>query len=75
MELGSHKIRVNSISPGIFKSDPIEQLLQNKWLKNVVSKVMPLRELAVIEVGFTCLVKYLIQASYDIYVIILLFLI
>ncbi|CAI9287620.1 unnamed protein product [Lactuca saligna] len=65
MELGSYKIRVNSISPGIFKSEITEQLLQKKWLKNVVAKTMPLRELGVTDPGLTSLVKYLIHASSD----------
>lgn len=65
MELGSHKIRVNSISPGIFKSEITEQLLQKKWLKNVVAKTIPLRELGVTDPGLTSLVKYLIHGSSD----------
>ncbi|KAI7739324.1 hypothetical protein M8C21_020715 [Ambrosia artemisiifolia] len=65
MELGRHKIRVNSISPGIFKSEITEELLQKKWFKNVVSKTMPLKELGVTDPGLTSLVKYLIHGSSD----------
>lgn len=63
MELGGHKIRVNSISPGIFKSEITEELLQKKWFKNVVSKTMPLKELGVTDPALTSLVKYLIHGS------------
>ncbi|KAJ9544059.1 hypothetical protein OSB04_023766 [Centaurea solstitialis] len=65
MELGRHKIRVNSISPGIFKSEITEDLLQKNWLKNVVSKTMPLRELGTTDPALTSLVKYLIHGSSD----------
>lgn len=63
MELGRHKIRVNSISPGIFKSEITEELLQKKWFKNVVAKTMPLRELGTTDPALTSLVKYLIHGS------------
>ncbi|KAL4587387.1 hypothetical protein LXL04_000256 [Taraxacum kok-saghyz] len=65
MELGGYKIRVNSISPGIFKSEITEELLQKKWLKNVVLKTVPLRELGVTDPGLTSLVKFLIHGSSD----------
>ncbi|KAI3788381.1 hypothetical protein L2E82_01145 [Cichorium intybus] len=65
MELGTHKIRVNSISPGIFKSEITEELLKKKWLENVVSKTVPLRELGVTDPGLTSLVKYLIHGTSD----------
>lgn len=65
MELGGYKIRVNSISPGIFKSEITEELLKKKWLENVVSKTVPLRELGVTDPGLTSLVKYLIHGSSD----------
>ncbi|KAI3525951.1 hypothetical protein L1887_05088 [Cichorium endivia] len=65
MELGGQKIRVNSISPGIFKSEITEELLKKKWLENVVSKTVPLRELGVTDPGLTSLVKYLIHGTSD----------
>ncbi|PIN19942.1 Reductase [Handroanthus impetiginosus] len=42
MELGEYKIRVNSISPGIFKSEITQGLMQKKWLKTVAKKTVPL---------------------------------
>lgn len=63
MELGKHKIRVNSISPGLFKSEIMKGLLQKEWLKDVVSKIVPLKELGTTNPGLTSLVRYLIHGS------------
>uniref|UniRef100_UPI001CB99C89 3-oxoacyl-[acyl-carrier-protein] reductase FabG-like n=1 Tax=Erigeron canadensis TaxID=72917 RepID=UPI001CB99C89 len=63
LEFGRHKIRVNSISPGIFKSEITEELLQKKWFQNVVSKTMPLKELGTTDPALTSLVRYLIHGS------------
>ncbi|KAK7393064.1 hypothetical protein VNO78_21516 [Psophocarpus tetragonolobus] len=63
MELGMYKIRVNSISPGIFKSEITENLLQKEWLNNVVKKIMPLRTLGTSDPALTSLARYLIHDS------------
>ncbi|KHN24253.1 3-oxoacyl-[acyl-carrier-protein] reductase 1 [Glycine soja] len=63
MELGMHKIRVNSISPGIFKSEITENLLQKDWLNDVVRKIMPLRRLGTSDPALTSLARYLIHDS------------
>ncbi|KAI3667199.1 hypothetical protein L6452_42248 [Arctium lappa] len=55
MELGKYKIRVNAISPGIFKSEITEGLLQKKWFNNVVSKMVPLREFGTTDPALTSL--------------------
>ncbi|XP_045807930.1 3-oxoacyl-[acyl-carrier-protein] reductase FabG-like [Trifolium pratense] len=63
LELGVHKIRVNSISPGIFKSEITEKLVQKAWLNNVVTKIYPLRSLVASDPALTSLVRYLIHDS------------
>ncbi|CAJ1967786.1 unnamed protein product [Sphenostylis stenocarpa] len=63
MELGVYKIRVNSISPGIFKSEITENLMQKKWLDDVVKKIMPLRRLGTSDPALTSLARYLIHDS------------
>ncbi|KAL7593721.1 hypothetical protein Lser_V15G34602 [Lactuca serriola] len=63
MELGNHKIRVNSICPGLFKSEITKVLFQQKMLKNVASKIIPLREFGTIDPALTSLVRYLIHDS------------
>lgn len=63
MELGVHKIRVNSISPGIFKSEITENLMQKEWLNDVVKKIIPLRKLGTSDPALTSLARYLIHDS------------
>jgi NAD(P)-dependent dehydrogenase (short-subunit alcohol dehydrogenase family) len=63
LELGVHKIRVNSIAPGIFKSEITEGLLQKSWLPNVVNKIVPLRTYGTSDPALTSMVRYLIQDS------------
>ncbi|KAJ8638106.1 hypothetical protein MRB53_012373 [Persea americana] len=61
LELGAYKIRVNSISPGIFKSEITEGLMQKPWLNNVVLRTVPLRTFGTIDPALTSLVQYLIH--------------
>ncbi|KAF3651375.1 putative omega-6 fatty acid desaturase, endoplasmic reticulum isozyme 2-like [Capsicum annuum] len=63
LELGAHNIRVNSISPGIFKSEITESLVQQKWFHNVVLRIVPLRNLGTTDPALTSLVRYLIHDS------------
>ncbi|KAK4767262.1 hypothetical protein SAY86_015012 [Trapa natans] len=63
IELGVHKIRVNSISPGFFKSQITEALLQKKWLNNVALRTVPLQEYGTTDPALTSLLRYLIHDS------------
>lgn len=63
LELGVNKIRVNSISPGLFKSEITEGLMQKDWLPNVAKKAVPLRTFGTSDPGVTSLVRYLIHDS------------
>ena len=63
LELGKYNIRVNSISPGIFKSEITESLMKKKWLKNVVLKIVPLGSQGTVDPALTSLVRYLVDDS------------
>ncbi|XP_057770429.1 uncharacterized protein LOC130990217 [Salvia miltiorrhiza] len=63
LELGAYKIRVNSISPGIFKSEITESLIQKDWLKTVAFKTIPLRTHGKSDPALTSLVRYLVHDS------------
>lgn len=63
LELGVHKIRVNSISPGLFKSEITEGLMQKEWLNNVALRTVPLQEFGTSDPALTSLVRYLIHDS------------
>ncbi|XP_076913775.1 uncharacterized protein LOC143572512 [Bidens hawaiensis] len=65
MELGKHKIKVNSICPCLFKSEITEELMQKKWLKNVVTNIVPLKDLGTIDPALTSVIRYLISSSFD----------
>ncbi|GLT28013.1 hypothetical protein SLA2020_029720 [Shorea laevis] len=63
LELGEHKIRVNSISPGLFKSEITDALMQKDWLTNVALRTAPLRTFGTSDPALTSLVRYLIHDS------------
>ncbi|XP_017224403.1 uncharacterized protein LOC108200678 [Daucus carota subsp. sativus] len=63
LELGKHKIRVNSISPDIFESEITESLMKMKWLKNVTARTVPLKSFLASDPALTSLVRYLIHDS------------
>lgn len=63
LELGAHDIRVNSIAPGLFKSEITEGLIQQDWLKNVALRSVPLGTFGTSDPALTSLVRYLIDDS------------
>ncbi|KAF8413550.1 hypothetical protein HHK36_001541 [Tetracentron sinense] len=63
LELGIHNIRVNSISPGIFKSEITENLMKKEWLNKVIERIVPLRTTVTSDPALTSLVRYLIHDS------------
>jgi len=63
LELGTHKIRVNSISPGLFRSEITEKLMEKDWLSKVAIKTVPLRSYGTSDPALTSLVRYLIHDS------------
>ncbi|CAN0841615.1 Uncharacterized oxidoreductase Rv0769 [Linum grandiflorum] len=63
LELGVYKIRVNSISPGLFESEITQGLIQKPWLKSVAEKTVPLLTFGTVDPALTSLVRYLIHDS------------
>ncbi|XP_009781380.1 uncharacterized protein [Nicotiana sylvestris] len=63
LELGVHKIRVNSIAPGVFKSEITENLVRQKRFHNVVFKTVPLKTFVTTDPALTSVVRYLIHDS------------
>lgn len=63
MELGAHKIRVNCIAPGIFKSEITKDLMKKNWLKNVIQRTAPLKTLGTCDPALTTIIRYLVHDS------------
>ncbi|PWA82475.1 glucose/ribitol dehydrogenase [Artemisia annua] len=63
MELGMYKIRVNSINPGLFKSEITEGLIKKEWLKNVALRTAPLKTFGTVDPALTGLARYLLHDS------------
>ncbi|XP_057443125.1 uncharacterized protein LOC130734632 [Lotus japonicus] len=63
LELGAHRIRVNSISPGLFKSEITEKLMEKDWLNNVAIKTVPLKKFGTPNPALTSIIRYLIHDS------------
>ncbi|WMV52922.1 hypothetical protein MTR67_046307 [Solanum verrucosum] len=63
LELGEHNIRVNTIAPGIFKSEITENLMKKDWLKNVAKRSIPLKTFGTTDPALTSLVRYLVHDS------------
>ncbi|XP_020570576.1 uncharacterized protein LOC110017804 [Phalaenopsis equestris] len=63
LELGAYGIRVNSISPGLFKSEITAGLMQKNWLERVMKKTVPLKTYGTVDPALTMLVRYLIHDS------------
>ena len=59
-----YNIRVNSIAPGLLKSEITQGLMQKEWLKNVTERTIPLKVQQTVDPGLTSLVRYLIHDSY-----------
>ncbi|KAG2325704.1 hypothetical protein Bca52824_008432 [Brassica carinata] len=63
VELGAYNIRVNSIAPGILKSEITQGLMQKEWFKKVNERIVPLKVQQTVDPGITSLVRYLIHDS------------
>lgn len=63
LELGGYGIRVNSIAPGLFKSEITKDLTEKKWFKKVETKIVPSGKYGRIDPALTSLVRYLIHDS------------
>ncbi|CAN0841633.1 3-oxoacyl-[acyl-carrier-protein] reductase FabG [Linum grandiflorum] len=63
LELGVYNIKVNSISPGLFKSEITESLIQMPWLARYMEKMVPIQEIGAANPTMTSIARYLIHES------------
>lgn len=63
IEMGINNIRVNSINPGLFKSEITQNLMRKHWLTNVALRIVPLKDFGSSDPALTSLVRYLIHDS------------
>ncbi|KAJ9557904.1 hypothetical protein OSB04_012518, partial [Centaurea solstitialis] len=63
MELGTNNIRVNSVSPGIFRTEITQGLMDKDGFDKVTVRTVPLKTLGTINPALTSLVRYLIHDS------------
>lgn len=63
IELGGENIRVNSISPGVVKSEITEDLVKNKWFHKFLLRTLPLKYLGTTDPALTSLIRYLMHDS------------
>ncbi|KAD3068330.1 hypothetical protein R6Q59_017716 [Mikania micrantha] len=63
LELGEYKIRVNSINPGLFRSEITQGLMEKEWLDKVAQRTVPLRTFGTSDPATTRLVRYLVHDS------------
>ncbi|WOL19492.1 hypothetical protein Cni_G28290 [Canna indica] len=63
LELGPHNIRVNSIAPGLFKSEITSGLMAREWLNRVAERTVPLRTYGTLDPAMTSIVRFLLHDS------------
>ena len=63
LELGAFNIRVNSIAPGLFRSEITAGLMEREWLNRVAERTVPLRTYGESDPALTSLIRYLIHDS------------
>ncbi|KAG5569059.1 hypothetical protein H5410_058825 [Solanum commersonii] len=64
LELGVDNIRVNSISPGIFKSEITKSLMEKEWINNVIVRTVPLRTFGTTDPALTSTVRLKPQVTW-----------
>ncbi|CAL9166873.1 unnamed protein product [Musa hybrid cultivar] len=63
LELGAFNIRVNSIAPGLFKSEITDGLMKREWLNKVAERTVPLRTYGTLDPALTSIVRFLMHDS------------